>query len=75
MDIRRLGMSETQEEIFGRMLKAPFGIILVTGPTGSGKSTLIQHFNALIRPTSGTITTMERISGERNMTDVPCEAR
>ena len=35
MDIRRLGMSETQEEIFGRMLKAPFGIILVTGPTGS----------------------------------------
>ena len=33
MDIRRLGMSETQEEIFSRMLKAPFGIILVTGPT------------------------------------------
>lgn len=41
MDIRRLGMSETQEEIFGRMLKAPFGIILVTGPTGSGKSTTL----------------------------------
>lgn len=28
----------------------------VIGHTGSGKSTLIQHFNALIRPTSGTIT-------------------
>lgn len=41
MDIRRLGMSETQEEIFSRMLKAPFGIILVTGPTGSGKSTTL----------------------------------
>lgn len=27
----------------------------VIGHTGSGKSTLIQHFNALIRPTSGTI--------------------
>ena len=25
------------------------------GHTGSGKSTLIQHFNALIRPTSGTV--------------------
>ena len=41
MDIRRLGMDETQEEIFTRMLKAPFGIILVTGPTGSGKSTTL----------------------------------
>ena len=41
MDIRRLGMSETQEEIFSRMLKAPFGIILVTGPTGSGKYTTL----------------------------------
>ena len=34
-------MDEKQEEIFGRMLKAPFGIILVTGPTGSGKSTTL----------------------------------
>lgn len=41
MDVRRLGMDEKQEEIFGRMLKAPFGIILVTGPTGSGKSTTL----------------------------------
>ena len=27
----------------------------IIGHTGSGKSTLIQHFNAMIRPTSGTI--------------------
>ena len=27
----------------------------VIGHTGSGKSTLIQHFNALIQPTSGTV--------------------
>ena len=41
----------------------------IIGHTGSGKSTLIQHFNALIRPTSGTITHItERISGEKNMT-------
>lgn len=27
----------------------------IIGPTGSGKSTLIQHFNALLRPTGGTV--------------------
>ncbi len=30
--------------------------VAIIGHTGSGKSTLIQHLNALIRPTSGTIT-------------------
>lgn len=37
-------------------LKIPDGqFIGVIGHTGSGKSTLIQHFNALIKPTSGII--------------------
>lgn len=37
-------------------LNIPDGqFIGVIGHTGSGKSTLIQHFNALIQPTSGTI--------------------
>ena len=27
----------------------------IVGVTGSGKSTLVQHFNALLRPTSGTV--------------------
>lgn len=30
----------------------------IIGPTGSGKSTLIQHFNGLLRPTSGTLQVM-----------------
>ncbi len=27
----------------------------IIGPTGSGKSTLVQHFNGLLRPTAGTL--------------------
>ena len=35
--------------------------IAVIGHTGSGKSTLIQHLNGLIKPTSGTIYSMMKI--------------
>ena len=41
MDVRRLGMTEEQEEIFERFIKAPYGLVLVTGPTGSGKTTTL----------------------------------
>ncbi len=34
-------------------------IVAIIGPTGSGKSTLIQHFNGLLRPTAGEV----RIAG------------
>lgn len=41
MNIRSLGMDEDQAEAFEDILKTPNGIILVTGPTGSGKSTTL----------------------------------
>lgn len=36
-----LGMSSENIEKLDRIIKSPFGIILVTGPTGSGKSTTL----------------------------------
>ncbi len=40
-DKKNLGFSEVELEKFDRILKNPHGIILVTGPTGSGKSTTL----------------------------------
>lgn len=37
----KLGFSEKPTSIFAEAIKAPYGMILVTGPTGSGKSTTL----------------------------------
>ncbi len=39
LDLSRLGMSPRHEQAFKAALAEPHGIILLTGPTGSGKST------------------------------------
>ena len=41
LDVRQLGMTEGQVRFFEKILKAPYGILLVTGPTGGGKSTTL----------------------------------
>jgi len=48
MDVSRLGMTEAQREIFERILKVPHGIVLVTGPTGSGKTYLVKTLARLL---------------------------
>lgn len=40
-DKQMLGMSERDIAVFDQLLSRPHGIILVTGPTGSGKSTTL----------------------------------
>lgn len=37
----RLGLTEDEEKIFSRLISRPNGIVLVSGPTGSGKTTTL----------------------------------
>lgn len=41
LNLKQLGMTEANRKIFAELIKKPHGIILVTGPTGSGKSTTL----------------------------------
>jgi type IV pilus assembly protein PilB len=55
--IRQLGLSERDFTNFQNLIRRPNGIVLVTGPTGSGKTTtLYAALNALNRPDRKIIT-------------------
>ena len=55
--VRQLGFSDTTYKKFAELIKRPNGIILVTGPTGSGKTTtLYAGLNSLNRPDRKIIT-------------------
>ena len=51
MGTKHLGMSPPAQEMFERAIHQPHGMILITGPTGSGKTTTI--YVALQRLTTG----------------------
>ncbi len=55
--LEKLGFSEQPERVFKEAIAKPFGMILVTGPTGSGKSTtLYSVLNQLNTPEKNIIT-------------------
>lgn len=57
LDINKLGFSEINLERFQRLISNPHGILLATGPTGSGKSTtLFAVLNLLNTPEKKVIT-------------------
>ncbi len=55
--VRQLGLSERDFKVFNNLIRRPNGIFLVTGPTGSGKTTtLYASLNELNRPDRKIIT-------------------
>ncbi len=57
--LEKLGFSQQPEQIFKAAIAKPFGMILVTGPTGSGKSTTLYSVLSQLNTPEKNIITIE----------------
>jgi type IV pilus assembly protein PilB len=58
-DLESMGLIGRNHEIFDRRIRDPYGIILLTGPTGSGKSTTLYGFLKILNQEERNIVTLE----------------
>ncbi|MCF8113876.1 MAG: GspE/PulE family protein, partial [Desulfotignum sp.] len=58
-DLEKLGFSSRDFKKYKGLITLPFGIVLVTGPTGSGKSTTLYSSLRLLSSSEVNITTIE----------------
>ncbi len=58
-DLRSLGMEEATYKVFSDLIRLPHGIVLVTGPTGSGKTTTLYSSLIEIKSDENKIITTE----------------
>ncbi|WP_395696677.1 GspE/PulE family protein [Methylocella sp.] len=59
LDVAKLGLSTRDEKILARLLELPHGLIVVTGPTGSGKTTSLATMLSILNTPSRKILTIE----------------
>jgi general secretion pathway protein E len=59
LDLQHLGMSDQTMQQFDRLISQPHGIVLVTGPTGSGKTTTLYAALSRVNSTATNILTVE----------------
>ncbi len=59
VDLTRLGFDEWSLDTFNKAIALPYGIILVTGPTGSGKTTTLYSALKALNKISENIMTVE----------------
>jgi len=59
LSLAELGLTSKHEELLRTVAHRPFGMILVTGPTGSGKTTTLYALIKQLRTPSANLTTIE----------------
>ena len=59
LTMRALGFRESAMEAFSRLIRQPHGMVLVTGPTGSGKSTTLYAALSAIDSSAKKVVTIE----------------
>jgi general secretion pathway protein E len=59
LEVGKLGLSATDERTLGRLLALPHGLIVITGPTGSGKTTTLATMLTVLNQSTRKILTIE----------------